>query len=193
MPNNEKIISKLASIVAVGSQAVVFVSAILVVIGSFGGVLEKWVDSLVASRVNVGLESLQGAVAELKQETANLEQYTVRAGTISYFASEDCPDHWTRALELTGRYVVAVSQAQKEHVGSGVGIPLTHGENRSAGRHTHSTKVRKLDCSRESPDPFKPGGDCSYHDDDAIESNHGNNLEAGTNAPYILLTACRKN
>ena len=174
------LIKRAASIVATASHAVVIMGALVTV--------SDYPRDWVASVVDQHLAERDTALAGKLQQ--RLDEYSVRQGTISYFDTPDCPEHWSRATELSGRYVVATWEGERHQVGAIVGTPLGSMENRSAGQHTHHTKDVLPDC-RSQNTRLLGGGSCGFSERQVL-SNVGNDLKEDTNAPYVLLSACKK-
>jgi hypothetical protein len=113
---------------------------------------------------------------------------------IAFFSSPVCPDGWTRADEMRGRYAVGVDPNNREYVGTRVGIELAHLENRPAGDHGHAY-VNTVPVHNGGRDTLMGGGRSGFNDltrtTTTSTDQDGQALVEGTNAPYVLLTACR--
>ncbi|MDI3560221.1 hypothetical protein [Bradyrhizobium sp. Arg816] len=113
---------------------------------------------------------------------------------IAYFIAAECPEGWNRADELRGRYVVGVDPSHLDTLGKTVGAALDNLENRPAGRHSH-TAVNTVPQANGGRDRMMGGGGGGFADP-KMETSDGSDskptpLKDGTNAPYIVLTACR--
>ncbi|SFV01033.1 hypothetical protein SAMN05192541_109289 [Bradyrhizobium arachidis] len=113
---------------------------------------------------------------------------------IAYFTRSDCPEGWSRADELRGRYVVGIDPSHLDTLGKTVGSALDSMENRPAGRHSH-TAVNTVPQAGGGRDRMMGGGGGGFADP-RMDTSDGSDskpspLKDGTNAPYIVLTACR--
>lgn len=119
---------------------------------------------------------------------------SVPPGMIAFFAGATCPGHWARADELRGRYVVGGDPNHLEDIGKAVGTALESSEDRPTGAHTHVT-TNTQPVANAGRDRMMGGGNGGFIDpgfkSDGGADLAGKPLKAGTNAPYIILTACR--
>lgn len=119
---------------------------------------------------------------------------SVPESMIAYFSVNDCPDGWSRADELRGRYVVGSDPTHPEALNKTVGSALDALENRPAGRHIH-TAINTVPQANGGRDRMMGGGGGGFSDPRQDTSDGSDSkvmpLKDGTNAPYIVLTACR--
>ena len=207
MPDIRHILKRVGSIATIASQIVVIAGALVAVWQWSDGNIQKFIDRRIVSIINGQLANTDtelgrlktnaaqlpqdGQVAELVDQMKYLEQYTVKKGTISYFDSADCPEGWNRADKLSGRYVVATLESHRYDVGKQVGSPLESEENRATGQHSHQTKNTEPACQPPNHNQLMGGGGCGFRHK-WPHSKPDTGLKEGTNAPYILLTACKK-
>lgn len=121
------------------------------------------------------------------------------SGTVMMFDLDNCPVGWSAFQDAQGRYLLGKQPAGQ--LGQQVGTPLTDGENRAAGDHTHGMQHRHIGAG--SPGPGNAGNGRLVYSDipgaayPSFDANRtdtdGIGTPAGTNAPYIQLTVCRRN
>lgn len=132
--------------------------------------------------------SLESEVSSLKAALGMLK------GTIAFFSTPDCPKGWDRENTLNGRYPVGVNPDSKANVGKAVGQALLNEENRPAGQHTHLFTDSNV--TYDNPDPARgikqQKGDPWGPNTTGRNTELGNGLIPGTNAPYMQLSACKK-
>jgi hypothetical protein len=130
-------------------------------------------------------------------------------GAVNFFALASCPAGWSPFADAQGRYIVGLPQGGV--LAKATGTPLTDGEDRAAGQHTHGV-TDPGHAHTAVVDPILVGGNVAAirfqgtADDgtgfvqqtlstDAAPTNLTVNpfgTVAGTNAPYVQLLACRK-
>lgn len=108
-------------------------------------------------------------------------------GTVAWFSRPSCPSGWTVAGEVVGRYVVGVRE--NGPVGATVGQPLAEGENRPTGWHQHNYQDGVV---RGDPPEIAAGSGAKRRDVTRTTGGPVGDPPQGTNAPYVLLLACRK-
>lgn len=139
------------------------------------------------------LLEMSSKIDSLYQGFVELEESKVLPGTIAFFESQDCPVGWSRAAQLSGKYIVATYEENKDDVGISVGTRLSSKENRPTGNHVHG--LTTLDYHRA--DYAGGGGGVDFSSSEKITTLpkpiKNMSFVDGTNAPYILLSACRKN
>jgi hypothetical protein len=131
------------------------------------------------------------------------------SGMVAYFALATCPAGWAAYTEGQGRYVVGVPQGGT--VAKTGGTPLTDGEDRAAGQHTHGVTDPGHSHTAVA-DPILVGGNVAVRRFQGTEDEQGGQTKQslttdpaqtgitvqpfgtvpGTNAPYVQLLACRK-
>ena len=125
-------------------------------------------------------------------------------GTIAFFNLSTCPSGWTEKTELKGRYPVGLPSPGT--LGQSVGTPLTNGENRSVGQHSHGVTDpgHSHTIRPNGGDTRYSGNTWGYGDSNwgvpvygTSPSTTGLSIQnsgsvAGTNAPYLQLLACEK-
>ena len=109
------------------------------------------------------------------------------SGLMGYFTGS-CPTGWSEYTTARGRYIVGTPSGG---TGEGtVGTVLTAEETRAVGQHSHGYPNYggggNLNHSVAGP----PGSNAYYVFGSSATDNTGN--VAGTNAPYIQLTVCKK-
>ncbi|MGO7869887.1 hypothetical protein AB9E15_11595 [Rhizobium leguminosarum] len=119
---------------------------------------------------------------------------TLPSGLIAFFNTATCPGNWARADEVRGRYVVGSDPNHLGDIGKAVGIALEPLENRPAGAHSHNS-TNTVPVAGGGRDQMMGGGKGGFLDP-KVESDLGLDqsktpLKSGTNAPYIVLTACK--
>jgi hypothetical protein len=112
--------------------------------------------------------------------------------TIAFFFLDKCPDNWTDEPRLAGRYAVGLMSGGE--LGKEVGTKLDPSEDRAAGAHVHKHNTVVM-ADRYPPAganvQFRnPGG--GLQPQGGWVTDAGTDLKPGTNAPYVLLRACRK-
>lgn len=131
--------------------------------------------------------------ASFQSAMAYLGNRSIPPGMIAFFSGPRCPPKWDRADELRGRYIVGADPNHPEDVGKPIGIALESGENRPAGKHTHGY-VHTGPHANGGRDRMMGGGNGGF--DDPVNQTDGGAdatgpLKDGTNAPYLILIACR--
>lgn len=134
------------------------------------------------------------------------------------FFDGPCPTTWTPYLPAQGRYVVG-ARTEGLNIGTQVGTTIDTGEleNRSVGAHDHpmstsgqhsltvndtryDDRVTPVQPDHATPNGDDAGGLATVEQTTTIGSNQGIHLHAvgfagttfGTNAPYVILTPCKK-
>lgn len=184
--------------------------AILKDLAAADAALTRAVEANAATTVELGrvveaqgttLGEARREIQTLQQRVASLEQRVVEVavptGAIAYFGNSECPVGWSRALELNGRYAVAVADNTKNYVGTTVGAPLEGPEDRPAGAHTHRFDDTVSRAGYDGPmdrfllESYSRMG--LQYISIGDRTDNGDGLRSGTNAPYVMLSACRKN
>jgi hypothetical protein len=130
---------------------------------------------------------------------------TAPAGAVMFFNLSACPSGWTELTAARGRYIVGLPASAP--LGATAGTPLTSGENRSVGQHSHSvsdpghshtwSSTGTADSAGFSGifDSASPsiagttlGGNSSTTQITILDSG----VVTGTNAPYIQFLVCQK-
>jgi len=102
------------------------------------------------------------------------------SGLIAYFTGS-CPSGWSEYTSARGRYIVGTPSGG---TGQGTaGTALTNQENRPVGQHFHTFPVADAGSGG--------GGAREYYETKTLNTDTSG-LVAGTNAPYIQLTVCKK-
>lgn len=146
---------------------------------------------LVLSSVIVGAF---GAGVFMRDFYERIDRSLIPSGMVAFFATAECPTGWLRADELRGRYIVGLDPNRRSDVGKVVGSELGHMENRPAGQHRH-THRNTMPVAGGGRDQMMGGGRGGFND--PVENTgtgdaaQGEPLKPGTNAPYILLSACK--
>lgn len=128
------------------------------------------------------------------------------AGAVMFYATATCPAGWTEYAPAAGRYIVGVQPGGTLEKTDGT--PLTDGEDRPVGKHTHSV-TDPGHTHGISANPILTGGNVTSQRVQGTASlayNQPLSTAAaftgitidpagavdGTNAPYVQLLACRK-
>lgn len=108
----------------------------------------------------------------------------VTSGTIAFFTGA-CPSGWTEYTTARGRYIVGTPSGGTAQ--GTAGTALTNTENRAVGSHQHGP----------SSASNRVGSNCMNYwvwnaNNDGSKSTAVAGTVAGTNAPYVQLTVCKK-
>jgi hypothetical protein len=127
------------------------------------------------------------------------------AGAVMFFDLASCPSGWSEYTAGRGRYIVGNPSAGT--LGAAVGTALSDTENRPTGQHTHAVidpgHVHGVDYDTEqlANEGNTIGGTHMVGSNSKTEFSStaftgitiaDAGTVAGTNAPYVQLTACRK-
>jgi hypothetical protein len=161
---------------------------------------------------NVNVIGTDGRIPAINSTYFADTQGATPSGAVMFFALASCPSGWSDlTASHAGRYIVAKHADQT--AGTGIGTPLTSGENRAAGQHNHATVVTDPGHAHdiqvyERDTDFGPGqisdnvengvGDSTESTASAttgitVSVSNGGSATAGTNAPYLALLLCQKN
>lgn len=142
-----------------------------------------------ASSRSFTVNSVQSDLAELRERLQRLEATVVPRGTMAYFAQASCPQTWEPVEEARGRYIVGVTPNGR--LGHQIGTPLSDGENRPTGAHTHPQGGWPLHINTPGTNGIQQGsGGASATAPTQTGSVDG--AVTGTNAPYVQYLICRK-
>ena len=127
------------------------------------------------------------------------------AGAVMFFDLASCPNGWSEYTKARGRYLVGNQPTGT--LGALVGNPLGNTENRPTGQHTHAVidpgHVHGVDYDTEmlanQGDTLGGTTKVGVNSKTQFTSRSFTGITiapagtvAGTNAPYVQLTACRK-
>jgi hypothetical protein len=144
----------------------------------------------------VEVPGLDETIAQLSKRVAKVEAQIVPKNTVAHFNRPDCPGGWEKVADSwRGRYLVSAVVAGT--VAQVVGNALAPNENRVTGRHGHTadtaffgggcTSDRK--CAAWGNGPARGPRDVPPT---STKAPDGMTISDGTNAPYVILTACVK-
>ena len=143
------------------------------------------------------LTELNDMYKDLLGKTLSLEANKVPSGAIAYFEEKNCPVGWSRATTLSGRYAVGVHEANKNETGVVIGNVLGHKEDRPVGAHTHrhqnhftAANPSEIYAGIKGAEWKHPGGTINFG---IMRPQTESTGVPSTAAPYMLLSACRKN
>jgi hypothetical protein len=137
-------------------------------------------------------EEVQKAVlSPAFQKIVHAQLSPIPTGTIAYFNQEQCPGGWSQAFELRGRYAVGVGNP-RGNVGKSIGQALEDGENRATGWHTHQYQDFSVGGDPPPPSSIQGGNSVPRKLISRTSEGPDGGPRRGTNAPYVLLLACKK-
>ena len=122
---------------------------------------------------------------------------TIPTGAVMHFNLAVCPTGWSEMVSAEGRYLVGLMTGGTPGTGAGTALKMRNygPENRPAGEHNHrigniynTTYEHSGTGSNESP-KFVWG---AVMNTSGVIDITGENIVAGTNAPYIQLLVCQK-
>ncbi len=146
------------------------------------------------SGAGIELSTTVETLTDLKNRLDRLESSVIPSGTIAYFNAKDCPPAWNRADELTGFYPVGLNPNNRDAVGAKVGTGLSNLENRPAGRHSHTYPEEHMTYGGPTAKQIDSGNGGSWGFElRVLTTNEASDLVPNTNAPYVQLSACKKN